>query len=137
MYITAHRVRNAQGQTAIHGFRHRHDKERCPFPADPLEVPDNAPGILEEQEIELPVGGNDVLSYLDLIAPEGTDMTGWDRLLPALSTRLGEHPLPVAMKVDSLTVIFSANPEIEEPEEEYQRLVQMVLRLLPRDDVAE
>lgn len=130
MYITAHRVRTPEGLVAIHGFRHRHDADRCPFPDDPLEVPRDAPGILEEQEVELRVGGNRVLSYLDLIAPEGSDTTGWREQLPALSARLGEHPLPVVMEMDSLTLIFSATPEIEEPEREYRLLLQTALRLL-------
>jgi hypothetical protein len=131
MYITAQRVRNAEGKTAIHTFRHRHDSERCPFPENPLTVPYQAPGVLEVHEAELPMGGNDVLSYLDLIAAEHNPIAAARERLRDLGPLLEGRMLPVAVQLGDVTVIFGTTSHIASPIEEYGLLLERALGMLP------
>ena len=69
MYLTAHRViaprSNRQG---INAFLHLHGAEgwRVTLP----DIPQQDPGKLENKIIEVSPPGNEVLSYLDIVAPD-------------------------------------------------------------------
>jgi hypothetical protein len=131
MYITAQRVRDAEGNTAIHVFRYRHDPERYPFPENPLTVAHHAPGILELHETELPMGGNDVLSYLDLIAPEEVLINAARERLRELAPLLEKRTLPAALQLGDVTVVFGAMLPSASPVEEYEILLERALHMLP------
>jgi len=76
MYLTAHRV-SAPGdkQTGINCFRYQHAE---PVPGVSWDAPDLAtiveefPGTLVSHQIEVPPGGNDVHSYLDIVCSDTT-----------------------------------------------------------------
>lgn len=68
MYATAQRVRSERA-TGINVLVYRHDPgatERL----QPDQVVEQLPGTLESARITMPPGGNAVLSYLDVVAPE-------------------------------------------------------------------
>lgn len=90
MYATSHRVQNRPRQ-GINAFLHEHGP-RFAWPSEPAELiglPEKRPGRIVGRLVALPPGGNPVLSYLDVLAPDGTR---W-RTLAAALTRLG-HELP-------------------------------------------
>jgi hypothetical protein len=74
MYLTAHRV-SAPGdkQTGINCFRYQHTQ---PVPGVDWTTPDLAkiaeefPGTLVSRQLEVPPGGNDVHSYLDIVCSD-------------------------------------------------------------------
>jgi hypothetical protein len=129
MYITAHRVRDSQGQIEVHSFLHRHDENDCPFPNDPVTVPQSAPGRLLKKKVVLPPGDNTILSYLDLIAPEGTWSDAWTDPLEQLAEHVGERQRPLVAHREHLTVIFGAIDELYTAGE-YRVLLAAALRML-------
>jgi len=85
VYVTAHHVVSQAGAAGINGFLHRHGAD-FPWPADTRAVallPSEAPGdeVSRPGHVAVPPGGNSVRSYLDLLAPDGTDIA---ELLSAL-----------------------------------------------------
>ena len=129
MYITAHRVRDSQGRVEVHSFLHRHDATDCPFPDDPVTVPQSAPGRLVHKSVVLPPGDNTILSYLDLIAPEGAWSEAWKDPLEMLAEQLGERARPLVVRREQLTVIFGAIDELYTADE-YRVLLTAALRML-------
>jgi len=74
-YITAQHVRSHQtGGEAVHAFLH--DSSHLNWsnpPEEILRTIDHDAGNLLDQDVSpLRQGGNEVLSYLDVLAPEGT-----------------------------------------------------------------
>jgi hypothetical protein len=85
MYLTAQEVqRRSDGEREIHAFLHLHDTEACPFPEAMADVPLKAPGRLVVSRPEHPrveFGGNDVLSYMDIVVNDLLWSAFWfDRL---------------------------------------------------------
>jgi hypothetical protein len=135
MYVTAHRVRDSQGNQAIHTFLRRHDRHDCPFPEDPVSVPQFAPGRLVRKNVTLTPGGNTVLSYLDLMAPEGAWSDAWRAPLVKLAARIDERESPLIAEIERLTVIFGATDEMRTADE-YRQLLQAALSLLDTRDAS-
>ncbi len=69
MYAAAHRVVHRDGRTGINAFLHHHGPQFS-WPAAPWTLPETNPGDLVRERIEVPPGGNRVLSYLDVLAPD-------------------------------------------------------------------
>src|SRR5258706_5404904 len=84
MYLTAHRVwsRSVQRE-AIHTFYYQHPQP-LPGPISVAYVADRNPGELVSSAVELPSGGNEVRSYLDLVASD-------DVAIEALRSSLREY----------------------------------------------
>jgi hypothetical protein len=86
MYLTAQRVRSRNGDEGINSCLFLHGS--TPVPGISWEAPDVSlvaeqhPGTVVVQRIELDSGGNDVLSFLDVVAE---DALGIDRLRAAIS----------------------------------------------------
>lgn len=133
MYVTAHRVRDSQGNQAIHTFLRRHDRSDCPFPNEPVSVPQFAPGRLVRKNVTLTPGGNTVLSYLDLVAPEGAWSDAWRAPLARLADRIDDRESPFIAEIERLTVIFGATDEMWTADE-YRLLLQAALRILDAQD---
>ncbi len=80
LYLTAQKVLSpATGQTGINAFRYANAAVRS---FELLRTADV--GELEAQELEVPPGGNDVICYLDVLAPTGTEAEAMVRSLDAL-----------------------------------------------------
>ena len=79
MYLTAQHVRSVLGQEGINAFRYIHGGYVW-YGLPPQGIPDQNPGVLVEQIINLPPPGNVVRSYLDIIAP---DEVFWPEIRPA------------------------------------------------------
>lgn len=72
MLLSAQRVRSPQGLTGINCYVYRHAPGA--WKISDLAALEHA-AILEAQDFEVPPGGNDVRSYLDIFVPEGTSST--------------------------------------------------------------
>lgn len=83
MYLTAHRVVSPDGQGGTNSFLHRHGPD-FPWPEDAWRLPEEEPGDVVEEHIEVAPGGNAVRSYLDILAPDGTSIDEFDRAVAAL-----------------------------------------------------
>lgn len=93
MFLAAQRVLAATGHEGINAFRYLHGGYTW-YGLPPPGIPDQNPGILLEQRIEIPPPGNAVRSYLDVVAP---DEVFWPEIRPAFYTFVGHaqrQPFP-------------------------------------------
>lgn len=121
MIATAHRVQNANGDVGINAYLHLHGAER-PWPSDPWTLPETDPGVIAMEVLKIPPGGNRVMSYLDVIAPDGANLDDIERVVGDLSLLVvtddladpaaaGETHLPLVFRDRSVVLRFSVAPE--------------------------
>ena len=80
IYITAQKVLSpTTGQSGVNAFRYAQAAVRS---FELVEVDD--PGVLEAQRIQVPPGGNEVLCFLDVLAPDGTEPSAFKLVLETL-----------------------------------------------------
>ncbi|MBM4355945.1 MAG: hypothetical protein FJ109_19515, partial [Deltaproteobacteria bacterium] len=88
MYITAHRVKSSQGAVGINAFLHEHTSDEWSrlgwSPPSILAVAEGVIGRTVAQRCDLAPGGNSVLSYLDVAAPERTTVSAVETALDEL-----------------------------------------------------
>ena len=128
MYATAQRVRNRASNDAIHSSLYAHDAS-FPFPTDPLRVPVDSPGSLVRSHTSPPgliASGDSVISYVDLIAPEGSWSAAYADAVRALASRVPSEPLPLVARVGPITVIFNGVPA-RNSADEYRTLLSEAL----------
>lgn len=119
MYLTAQRVRS-RGKTSIGTgstedtgisvayYRHGHDM----LPRLPTGVPDISristtdPGALVSSASDIPPGGNDVLSYLDVAAPDHISPDDLQRHLGAVESNVVAAGLPDKWEDSDVAVAF-------------------------------
>jgi hypothetical protein len=134
MYLTAHRVAGADGQRAIHAYLYRHDSPDCPYPEDdPWRTAVDAPGRLDRMSAVLPAGGNRVISYLDVMGPDDAWRWNWNVPVRLLAASLTESGALARFQVGPLRVQFYNSPESGPPGDEYERLFEAILRLVPEE----
>lgn len=92
MYATAHHVVSPAGKEAVHAFLHVHGED-FPWPADPWNLPERAPGKVHWENTTLPPGGNRLRSYLDVLAPDVVTARELDAALTALWAELAAEGL--------------------------------------------
>ncbi len=130
MYLTAHRVKKSGGsETGINVFFHLHGSDslfRGVVGEGELlrRVTEAEPGKLVDKRIEVSVGGNDVLSYLDVIAPDGTSKEEIDGALGEFRADVTVSDLPVHRRFGDILMAFGAVFGLrgEQQQEEYDRL---------------
>ena len=79
MYLSAQRVRSPAGADGINAFQYLHGQyvwQGLP----PQGIPDQNPGTLVTQTLNVPPPGNRVRSFLDVVAP---DDASWSEIRPA------------------------------------------------------
>ncbi|MBM4354707.1 MAG: hypothetical protein FJ109_13120 [Deltaproteobacteria bacterium] len=138
MYVTAQRVRARTGAEGINAFRHVHCGEEWADlswgPPDIAVISEGKPGKLVAATCDVPPGGNSVLSYLDVAAPDGTDLNALRGALQVLRGKIREgsrHAVPAL--VGNITARFWVGREHDEPEKmprEFDCLVGRILVLL-------
>lgn len=80
MYLAAQRVLSSHQKVGVNVYYYLHGYEFDVSAAD-FFLPETNPGVLRQQWIDVQPGGNEVLSYLDVVA---TDSIGIDALLTSL-----------------------------------------------------
>lgn len=93
MYLTAQRVISACGENGINGFLYEHGAVTWESPPEPGN---GAVGELVHTFVMVPPGGNKVVSYVDIVAPDGAPYDDVrSRVLACLVRRANEQlPLP-------------------------------------------
>src|SRR5262249_32724333 len=95
-------------------------------------VAEEAPGVLVEQAVVIPPGGNRVRSYLDVVAPDGTDPSSLRAALDVFERGLPVDALPLVRIVGG-AIGVRLNADIgwwSTMTEEYRALRDAVLRVL-------
>lgn len=144
MYLTAHRVvRERDGAVGINSFMHVHDG-KLTWPEEPWRLPEENPGRVVDQQIDVPPGGNRVRAYLDVVAPDGAgageveaSLNGlWLELVADEATAL-EHgrmiPNPVVLSRAELVIRFGVELSLEQDRPlELAALQEVLLQLWSR-----
>ena len=126
MYLAAQRVRST-GRTGVNVFLYRHPPGSIAW-ADPGHVVEQMPGELVSSEIEVPPGGNEVLSFLDVVAAEEVSSDA----VVDLVDQLREEALRDGVAgAEGVGVRFSATGALTaRAAQEWQELVHRAFRLL-------
>lgn len=89
MYVVAQRVISTGGSSGINAFLFLHGEleiQGMSWSDPDVEViADSHPGKLVLQRVEQPTGGNDVTSYLDIVASDSTELARLGRILLEIS----------------------------------------------------
>lgn len=124
MYATAHRVvRVTTGRTGVNAFLHKHG-DRFPWPAEPWRLPESDPGVQTHDNVHVPPGGNQVRSYLDVLAPDEATPDEIDVALTGLWLELvadeagaasptGPLPNPILYRRGRVVLRFGVEPALE------------------------
>src|SRR5438270_185469 len=103
MYITAHHVASpTSNRDGINSFLHLHGA----MPGMNWNAPnvrlvsDRIPGTLVRQQQEIEPGGNHVLSYLDVVAPDSAGMAQVEAALAQFGNELAGRDLPVSRVIN-------------------------------------
>ncbi len=95
MYATAHRVvsptTSAEGINAFHYLHGEYEWEGAP---PPEFMPETNPGTLLNDSVAVPPPGNQVRSYLDVVAPDGTALREIERALADIASRDAPSSFP-------------------------------------------
>jgi hypothetical protein len=108
MYLTAHRLVSPLGDEGVNAFLHLHGAD-FPWPEDPGALAKREPGELEERRTELPPGGNRVVSFLDVLAPDGTGRAAVQGAVAALSAELDGRANPTWFEQARVTIQFGVD----------------------------
>lgn len=112
MYLTAQRVRSRDGKEAVNAYRHLHGPD-FEWPPDASRVPDEAPGRLVERHEAIPPGGNRVRSWLDVVAPDGSEGEVLALALDTFRRNLAEFPNPAVFRIGTVTIRFGVEISLE------------------------
>ncbi|MCA2977643.1 MAG: hypothetical protein INH37_05115 [Myxococcaceae bacterium] len=100
-YLTAQKVVSpATGQTGINSFRYANAAVRS---FELLQTADV--GELEAQHVEVPPGGNDILCYLDVLAPDAAQPAAINQVLEALQKAWSKERRGSA-EIDEVRALF-------------------------------
>jgi hypothetical protein len=94
MYLLAQRVRARSGQEGINAFFHRHELLARDLASLREMLPEQNPGQLVSQDIQVPPPGNHVRSYLDIVTFEETSNREIVACASRLLLRAIHEPLP-------------------------------------------
>lgn len=129
MYLTAQRVRSGT-RTGINVLLYRHPPGLPIAWADPVIVVEQDPGELVSAQIEVPPGGNAVLSYLDIVAEESVRSEQVVEHLEGLRGTVLRDGLASVHGVGLRFTVLAGS--VASPEPEYRELVQRAVALLLR-----
>ncbi len=134
MYLTAHRLVTPLGDEGVNAFLHLHG-DQFAWPDDPAPLATSNPGEIVERNTEVPPGGNRVLAYLDVLAPDGTPAAEIRAALLALAGDLDGRANPTWSEQDRITVKFGVEKAIERKgtrQSSLKELTEALGRLLAR-----
>ena len=137
MYVTAHRVsRQETGETGINAFLYlqgfqAHLVTSAWTAMDIERVTANEPGTLASTNCPMAQGGNTVMSYLDVIAPDGTSAQAITSAFEAFALVIGTDEMPIMRISNNVAINFSLAVRLYgQEEDEYGKLCKAVLSLL-------
>jgi len=136
MYATAHRLVSPIGEEGTNAFLHLHGAA-YPWPDDPGSLIERDPGAVVERATELAPGGNRVVSFLDVLAPDGTTRAAVAEAVADLASELDGRANPTWHARGGVTLKFGVSDEVARRglparRAELEFLVERVDRLLAR-----
>lgn len=135
MYLFAQKVRSPKGVEGINAGLYRHDRDDDdPFwDVEQRElvalVTSEEPGRLEWSSLAVVQGGNSVECFLDVIGPNGVDVSEIERAVAALEDRLRDAPPPAIAREGRITAAFGCNIGRSDPLAELQALATRLVDL--------
>ncbi|MCE9637384.1 MAG: hypothetical protein K8T90_16895 [Planctomycetes bacterium] len=144
MYLTAHRLRSVRLEEGINAFLYLHRDRplpmRGPDEPDVDTIAQSEPGYPVAESIDVPPGGNSVLAYLDLAAPDDATESALRGAVAELRRRLPDERLPMLAVHGGSATRFGANLEFEGRIDESIALLDgleaAALALLPQRNAA-
>lgn len=133
MYLTAQRVISSPPyQTGINSFLFEHGNNYFwNSPPPDIFMPENDTGLLVAQHITVDPGGNEVYSYLDIVAPDETEKSTIKLALSTMPSLVGKQPFPLQKVTDSIFVAFNVGDHLLPVwHAEFQQLVEAAMSLL-------
>jgi len=110
MRLAAQRVMSADGRLGVNAFCYLHGPVVW-LDQPPSEVT-NARGQLVNYTSEVPPGGNKVLSYLDIVAPDDTPSRQLHRKINDSIDLFHEQPLPLHVQIQEISFEFNVDPRL-------------------------
>jgi|GEM_PF-1807870 len=137
MYATAHRVKSRQGQVGINAFLHKHGEgDSAGIDWDKIDmryVTEQATGGLVSEHTEIAPGGNQVLSYLDVVCPDEMQVEQIEEAVVHAKAALTTSLRPLERSFGRIVVRFGAAFGLREAEGvEYDALANEVLNIIRR-----
>lgn len=134
MYATAQRVRTSKGVVGINAFLHEHGEESQELNWSTIsisQISDYNPGKMVAQLAEVVPGGNSVLSFLDVLAPDGTSPAAIQAALTLQMGALLSGVLPTEVRLQNISLRFGAVFGLEKAASlEYAQLADRVLQVV-------
>lgn len=134
MYIVAQRVTSPAGQSGINAFLFLHGDQQIPgmsWNAPDIELIANThPGALLLQRVENATGDNDVISYLDIAAP---DSIGLKQLAQITLQISAPSSFSATWLSGPIAIRFSSQPS-DDPGSEFEQLRRHAALLLLQTD---
>ncbi len=136
MYVTAHRLASRFDEEGTNAFLHLHGAQLA-WPDDPGRLIETNPGELEERMTEIAPGGNRVLSFLDVVAPDGTGRGAIIDAVSDLSRQLEDRANPTWHEHGQVVIKFGVDRDLEKKgidarREELKYLLGYIERILAR-----
>jgi len=134
MYLTAQRVLTPKGETGINVFLHCNavaNEALLLTPNEIAAIADANPGDIVAHRCEVKPGGNRVLSFIDVVAPELYPLEGLRTVLDEAKDNILSAPLPISLIEKGIGIRFGANYGLYEAlPKEFDELVFRALSLL-------
>ena len=128
MYVAVQRIvgRRKQG---INAFLHLHGAME--WPRRPVTLSDRAPGALKRRRVVVPPGDNRVVSYLDVVAPDGTPRSVISELLDRVRPFAERSEASAGWLYGPLSVGFGVDLELDDYRaDEFDALVRAARAIL-------
>ncbi|MBK8253216.1 MAG: hypothetical protein IPK82_11190 [Polyangiaceae bacterium] len=142
MYLTAQRVYSiAKKKTGINVFLYRHGPDAVPGMSwdQPVVEPvaDEHVGIRGPEHVEIAPGGNRVLSFIDVVAADGTRIEQIQEAIRTFSATLSPERLPASKTIGAVAIRFGAQSGLDKvhTRAEFEQIAEQALDLLrnPRE----
>ncbi len=113
MLLTAQRVVSpASRQQRVNVYQFQHGNYAWQRVPPNLPLPENNPGELVRQWIELAEGGNRVISYLDVLAPDEVVAIDLQQRLASLKWQLQQRGNPTVVVWEPYWIRFGCAPNV-------------------------
>lgn len=137
MYVTSQRVlREHTGQTGINTFVFKHGPE----PIDHLDwaqpdagrIADQVPGLLAGQEVDVPVGGNLIRSWLDVACRDETSDEAISQALQRFRSQWRDDLLSKSVPIGPIAIRFGVQLSERDLPAELELLSARIMTVLAR-----
>lgn len=135
MYLTSQHVENPDGEDGLNAFLYLHADQEFPEAVwanpDVVMIAEEAPGRLVKHVIEVQPGGNSVISYLDVVARNGTPYHRLESTLMHVRRQLLRDPTQAVWSGQPIGVRFSlCRGLVGRESEEFSGLMRAALGVL-------